>query len=690
MSGAEDPAARAAALRDLVDEANYRYYVLDQPTVDDIVYDDWMRELQAIEEAHPELATPDSPTQRVGATPAERFAPVAHRQQMLSLGNARGEDELRDWHRRIQSILAEEGLADHPVAMVVEPKVDGLAVSLTYRDGVLETGATRGDGVTGEDITQNIRTIRSVPMHLRLEEGERPPAVVEVRGEVYLPLAAFAELNASRAEQGLPTFANPRNSAAGSVRQLDPRLAAERPLAIWCYGIGYAEGLELSRQWDALAWLRAHGFRISPDIALHDDIEAVATACAEWEARRARLDFDIDGAVVKVDETDLQRRLGSVGRAPRWAVAYKFAPTTATTTLRDIQVNVGRTGALVPFAVLDPVSVGGATVRLSTLHNQEDIARKDLMIGDRVIVQRAGDVIPQVVAPLPQDRDGTERRFEMPERCPACGTPVVQPPGEVQIRCPNVTACPAQIVQTIIHFASRNAMDIEGLGEKTVAKLYDEGLVADVADVFRLAERREELIALDGFQATSVDNLLEAIERSKERPWERVLYALGIRHVGEITAQALARVAPSAASLEEAAADAGSERVETAEGVGPVVAGAIRDWLGSESNRAVLHRLGELGVTMEGEPAPAPGEGPLAGRSVVITGGLDSLSREEAKRAVAAAGGKATSSVSRSTAFVVVGRDPGSKLERAEKLEIPVVDEERFLEILSGRAEPPG
>jgi DNA ligase (NAD+) len=353
-------------------------------------------------------------------------------------------------------------------------------------------------------------------------------------------------------------------------------------------------------------------------------------------------------------------------------------------------VNVGRTGALVPFAVLDPVSVGGATVRLSTLHNQEDIARKDLMIGDRVIVQRAGDVIPQVVAPLPQDRDGTERRFEMPERCPACDTPVVQPPGEVQIRCPNVTACPAQIVQSMIHFASRNAMDVEGLGEKTVAKLYAEGLIADIADIYRLADRREELIALEGFQAISVDNLLEAIERSKARPWERVLYALGIRHVGEITAQALARVAPSAAALEAAAADEESGLLEAAEGIGPVVAGAIRDWLGSESNRGVLHRLGELGVTMEGEPAPPPGEGPLAGRSVVITGGLDSLSREEAKRAVAAAGGKATSSVSRSTAFVVAGRDPGSKLERAEHLEIPVIDEEAFTAILEGRAEPPG
>ncbi len=677
----------------MIDDANHRYYVLDQPSVDDAVYDDWLRELQELERDHPELVVPDSPTTRVGAAPATRFAPVAHRLQMLSLANARGEDELRDWHRRATAILAEEGLGEGGVAMVVEPKIDGLAVSLTYRDGLLETGATRGDGVTGEDITQNLRTIRSIPMRLRVAPGEAPPALVEVRGEVYLPLAAFADLNASRAAAGLPTFANPRNSAAGSVRQLDPRDAAERPLAIWCYGIGYSEGLDLPTHSDALEWLRAHGFRVSPDVARHDDIGDVARACRAWEERRPRLDFDIDGAVVKVDDLDLQRRLGSVGRAPRWAVAYKFAPTTATTRLDDIQVSVGRTGALVPFAVLAPVSVGGATVRLATLHNQDDLARKDLMIGDRVIVQRAGDVIPQVVAPLTQDRDGSEQRFAMPTECPACGTPVVQPPGEVQIRCPNVTACPAQIQQSLFHFASRGAMDIEGLGEKTVARLFDEGLVRDLADIYRLDEHRDELIALEGFQATSVDNLLASIERSKARPWERVLYALGIRHVGEITAQAVAGVAPSVETLIEAADDDDDAPgvLESAEGVGPVVAGAIRDWLGSAQNRAVLDRLAAAGVTMVGAPAAARApDGPLAGRSVVITGGLEGFSRDEAKRAVVAAGGKATSSVTGATAFVVAGRDPGTKLAKAESLGLPVLDEEAFRAILEGRVPPPG
>ena len=688
-----NPAARAAELRRLIDDANHRYYVLDQPSVDDVVYDDWLRELQALEHDHPELVVPDSPTMRVGAPPATRFAPVAHRLQMLSLANARGEDELRDWHRRAATILADEGLADSAVTMVVEPKIDGLAVSLTYRDGLFETGATRGDGVTGEDITQNLRTIRSIPMRLRVASGASPPALVEVRGEVYLPLAAFAELNASRAAAGLPTFANPRNSAAGSVRQLDPRDAAKRPLAIWCYGIGYSEGVELATHSDALAWLAAHGFRVSPHVARYDDIGDVAGACRTWEERRARLDFDIDGAVVKVDDLDLQRRLGAVGRAPRWAVAYKFAPTTATTRLDDIQVSVGRTGALVPFAVLAPVSVGGATVRLATLHNQDDLARKDLMIGDRVVVQRAGDVIPQVVAPLTQDRDGSERRFVMPNECPACGTPVVQPPGEVQIRCPNVTACPAQIQQSLLHFASRGAMDIEGLGEKTVARLFDEGLVLDLADIYRLSGHREELIALEGFQATSVDNLLAAIERSKARPWERVLYALGIRHVGEITAQAVAGVAPSVASLIAAAqADdaAPRELLESAEGVGPVVAAAIRDWLGSDQNRAVLDRLAAAGLTMEGAPAPRATDGPLAGRSVVITGGLEGFSRDEAKRAVVAAGGKATSSVTRSTAFVVAGRDPGTKLAKADSLGLPVLGEDEFRAILDGSAPAPG
>ena len=680
------PAERAAELRGLIDEANHAYYVLDQPTVDDAVYDDWMRELQALEEAHPELATPDSPTQRVGAAPSERFAPVRHRRQMLSLANARGPDELGAWYRRARAVMEQEGLGSREVRFVVEPKIDGLAISLTYEDGRFVQGATRGDGVVGEDVTANLRTIHAIPQRLRAPDGREPPAVVEVRGEVYLPLAAFADLNAARAEAGLPTFANPRNSAAGSLRQLDPRATAERPLAIWCYGVGHVEGLEVASQSEALAWLREAGFRVHPDIRAVDTIEEVQAECAAWEERRGAVDFDIDGAVVKIDEVAVQARLGAVGRAPRWAIAYKFAPTTATTKLNDIMVSVGRTGALVPFAVLEPVSVGGATVRLATLHNQEDVARKGLLVGDTVIVQRAGDVIPQVVGPLTQERTGQERPWSMPERCPACDTPVVHPPGEVQIRCPN-RSCPAQIQQGLFHFASRGAMDIEGLGEKTVHRFFEEGLVRSFADIYELHRHRERLIGMDGFKDVSVDNLLAAIERSKERPWSRLLYGLGIRHVGDVTAEAVTAVVPSLDRLLAARED--PQTLAQAEGVGPVVAESIMEFLSSESNLELLERLRRAGLTVESDQPPPSGDGPLTGLSVVITGGLDAYTRDEAKRAVVAAGGKVTGTVSRSTAFVVAGVDPGSKLQKAESLGVPAVDEPGFLRILSGEAPPP-
>lgn len=678
------PAERAAELRALIDEANHAYYVLDLPTVEDIVYDDWMRELEALEAADPALRTPDSPTQRVGAPPSARFAPVRHRSPMLSLANARGAEELAAWYRRARSIMEQEGLGDREVGFVVEPKIDGLAIALTYEDGLFTQGATRGDGVVGEDVTANLRTIRAIPQRLRMPGGAPPPPVVEVRGEVYLPLAAFADLNAARAEAGLPTFANPRNSAAGSLRQLDPAATAERPLSIWCYGIGYAEGLSVASQSEGLDWLRSVGMRVNPEIGVVSGLDEVQAACEAWEARRGAVDYDIDGAVVKIDPVDVQDRLGVVGRAPRWAIAFKFAPTTAVTRLNRIMVSVGRTGALVPFAELEPVSVGGATVRLATLHNQEDVARKGLMIGDMVIVQRAGDVIPQVVGPLTQERTGEERPFVMPDRCPACGTPVVQPPGEVQIRCPN-RSCPAQIQQGLFHFASRGAMDIEGLGEKTIRRFFDEGLVRSFADIYDLHRHRERLIAMDGFKDVSVDNLLAAIERSKERPWSRVLYGLGIRHVGDVTARAVVAVAPSLDALLQADA----ESLAQAEGVGPVVAESIREFLTSQDNRELLERLRAAGLTMVADVPAVPADGPLTGRTVVITGGLEALSRDDAKRAVAAAGGKATGSVSRATSFVVAGADPGSKLEKATTLGVPVVDEQAFLAILSGERPPP-
>lgn len=678
------PAERAAELQALLEEANHRYYVLDDPSVEDITYDDWLRELQDIEAAHPELVTPESPTQRVGAPLSGRFPEVRHRRPMLSLGNARGAEELDAWYRRARTVMEQEGMGGRDVRFVVEPKIDGLAIALIYEEGRFVSGATRGDGVTGEDVTANLRTIRAIPTRLRLPGGAAPPAVVEVRGEVYLPLAAFAELNATRAEQGLPTFANPRNSAAGSLRQMDPALTATRPLSIWCYGIGYSDGLDLPTHSAALAWLRDAGFRVNPDVSVLDDIAAVKAECERWQARRGEVDFDIDGAVVKIDEIDVQERLGAVGRAPRWAIAYKFPPTTAVTTLTDIMVSVGRTGALVPFAVLEPVSVGGATVRLSTLHNQEDVARKGLLIGDRVIVQRAGDVIPQVVGPLTQERTGGERPFVMPERCPACDTPVVQPPGEVQMRCPN-RSCPAQIQQALGHFASRGAMDIEGFGEKTVQRFYDEGLVRSFADIYDLHLHRDRLIAMEGFKDVSVDNLLRAIEASKARPWSRLLYGLGIRHVGDVTAEALVAVTPSLDALLEADA----EVLAQADGVGPVVAESVREFLASDANREQLERLRAAGLTIAAE-APAPrADGPLTGLSVVVTGGLDTLSRDDAKRAIAAAGGKMTGSVSRSTAFVVAGADPGTKLQKAESAGVPVIDEAAFLAVLEGSTPPP-
>ncbi len=679
-----DPAGRVAELRELIDAANHAYYVLDQPTVADSDYDDWMRELEALEGAHPELASDESPTRRVGAAPATRFAPVEHRRQMLSLANARGAEELAAWWRRARSVMEQEGMGSRETTFVVEPKIDGLAISLTYEDGRFTQGATRGDGVTGEDVTANLRTIRAIPARMRLPDGTPPPAVVEVRGEVYLPLAAFAELNATRAAAGLPTFANPRNSAAGSLRQIDPAATAERPLSIWCYGIGYSEGLDLPSHTAALDWLRAAGFRVNPDIRVVGDIEAVHAECVSWEERRGSVDFDIDGAVVKIDDVDVQERLGAVGRAPRWAIAYKFPPTTAVTRLDGIMVSVGRTGALVPFAQLEPVSVGGATVRLATLHNQDDVARKGLMIGDRVIVQRAGDVIPQVVGPLVQERTGDETPFVMPDRCPACDTPVVQPPGEVQMRCPN-RSCPAQIQQGLFHFASRGAMDIEGLGEKTIRRFYEEGLLASFADIYDLPAHRDRLIAMEGFKDVSVDNLLAAIEASKARPWPRLLYGLGIRHVGAVTAEALVAVAPSLDAL--LAADV--ETLARAEGVGPVVAESVREFLSSDANVELLERLRAAGLTVVHDVPAAPADGPLTGRTVVLTGGLEAWSRDDAKRAVTAAGGKVTGSVSKSTSFVVAGVDPGSKLAKAESLGVPVLDEAGLLAVLSGESPPP-
>jgi DNA ligase (NAD+) len=530
---ATTPEKRAEELRRELALHNRRYYVLDDPLIGDDEYDALLDELRAIEAEHPELRTPDSPTQRIGAPPLDRFEQVEHHEQMLSLGNARNEEELRAWENRLANYLKRLDMTAAEFSYTTEPKIDGLAISLTYEDGVLVRGATRGDGRVGEDVTQNLRTIGSVP--LRIVDA---PELIEVRGEVYLPIPAFKALNERRAEAEEPTFANPRNSAAGSIRQLDPALAAERPLSIWCYGVGALRGLDLATHMDEVEWLGERGFKVNRDTAHHQGVEGVVERCHWWEERRESLDYEIDGVVVKIDERALWRELGVVGREPRWAIAWKFPPTTATTRMNGVVWNVGRTGHLVPFAMLEPVHVGGVTVSTATLHNEEDLARKDVRVGDEVVVMRAGDVIPQVVSPLVQKRKKGARKPKPPKKCPACGTETVKPEGAVFTICPNRTGCPGQSFQHVKHFVSKGAMDIDGFGEKQAMRFLEEGLIADVADVYALSEA--QLTAMDRFAETSARNLLAAIDSSRERPFKRVLYALGLPGVGYVTAEALA------------------------------------------------------------------------------------------------------------------------------------------------------
>ncbi len=667
---------RAAQLRREIEQHDRRYYVLDDPVISDPEYDDLMRELRRIEEENPQLLTPDSPTQRVGGRPLERFEPVRHPMPMLSLANARDEEELRAWHKRVTSLLTREGMEDADLRYVTEPKVDGLAVSLVYENGVFVRGATRGDGEVGEDVTANLRTIKSIPLTIPTKGRERPPRLVEVRGEVYLPLADFARLNEQRAAEGLPTFANPRNSAAGSIRQLDPKLAAARPLSILCYAIGASEGLELGAQYEALEWLRGHGFRVNRDVALRDSLEDVVATFREWEERREQLDFEIDGVVVKIDDFDVQQRLGVVGREPRWAIAFKFSPTTAVTKLREIAVNVGRTGNMVPFAVLDPVVVGGVTVGKATLHNEEDIWRKDIRAGDEVVIMRAGDVIPQVVSPVTQRRDGSEQAYVPPKKCPACGTKTVKPEGEVWTRCPNRSDCPGQILQALKHFVSRGAMDIEGFGEKLVLRFYEEGLVRSLPDIYDLTVERVE--QLDGFQRKSAENLIASIESSRSRPFPRVLYALGIPGIGGVNAGALAAHFGSIDALMEA----NEEQVAEVDGIGPVLAGTIVETFAEPRNRELVEQLRAAGLQMEGVRRATGESQPLAGQTFVLTGTLERMSREQAIERIQALGGKVTGSVSGKTDYVVAGAEPGSKLDKARDLGRPVIDEAELEKLL--------
>ena len=663
------PEQRVEELRRALEYHGHRYYVLDDPEIGDDAYDALLDELRTLEAEHPELLTPDSPTQRVGGTPISKLEKVSHLQPMLSLANVRSAEELRAWIARMRSHLAREGIEDPDFSYVAEPKIDGLAISLIYRDGVLERGATRGNGEIGEDVTHNLRTIPSIP--LRIDDA---PPLVEVRGEVYMALSDFTELNERRAGQGLSTFMNPRNSAAGTIRQLDPALAAERPLSMWCYGIGASEGLSFASHWEGLEWLRTHGFRVNGDVKRLTAEDDVVAQCLSWQERRGALDFEIDGVVVKVDDLELQRRLGAVGRDPRWAVAWKFPPTTAVTHLHAVQWNVGMFGDLHPFAVLEPVHVGGVTVKLATLHNEEDLARKDIRSGDDVIVLRAGDVIPQVVSPAPHavenpDRSPPERP---PSRCPSCGTPTEKPEGRVFTRCPNL-GCPERRWQLLKHYAA--AMDIDGLGEKRVKALQDAGMIATVADYYRLT--KDLLLELDGMGDVSADNLLRSIEASRERPFGTVLYAIGIESVGGITGRNLAEHFRTLDAL----LDATPEQIAETPGIGPVVAELIGEQLAEPQRRELIADLRRF-VRTEAEGAP-PGDGALAGRTLVLTGTLPDLTREEATQRILAAGGRVTSSVSKKTDYLIAGEAAGTKLEKAERLGVPVLDEAGLLALLA-------
>ncbi len=668
---APDPGARAAELRTLLEHHGYRYYVLDDPEIGDHEYDALLDELRGIEAEHPELATPDSPTQRIGGEPVSDLVKVRHPEPMLSLANVRSAEELRAWIQRMRNHLAREGIEDPPFEYVAEPKIDGLAISLIYRDGAFERGATRGNGEIGEDVTHNLRTIGSIPLRL---EMENPPPLLEVRGEVYMSLPDFAALNERRAQAGLSTFMNPRNSAAGTIRQLDPKLAAQRPLSLWCYAIGVSEGLSLDTHSEALDWLRSHRFPVHPDVKKLSSEDDVVAQCRSWEQRRGSLEFEIDGVVVKVNQFELQRRLGVVGRDPRWAIAWKFPPTTAVTKLKQVGWNPGKFGDLHPYAMLEPVHVAGVTIKLATLHNEEDLARKDIREGEEVIVLRAGDVIPQVLSPAPHVAERSDRPPPPlpPERCPVCNTPTVKPEGAVFTRCPN-RDCPGRRWQLLKHYVG--AMDIDGLGEKQVSLFMDLGRVRTAGDFYRL--QADQIAEQSGFGSVSAEKLVAAVEASKRQPFGRVLYALGIEEVGAVTGRNLAQQFRSIDAL----LGASPEEIEQTPGVGPKMAHTIYDQLHEQQMEALIEDLRSEGLRFE-EEGPPPGEGPLADKTLVLTGTLPDLTREQATEMITAAGGKVTGSVSRKTSYVVAGETPGSKLAQAERLGVAVIDEAGLRELL--------
>ena len=657
---APEPAQRAADLRREIEGHDYRYYVLSNPIVTDAEYDALLRELRALEEAHPELVTPESPTQKPGGTFETTFAQVRHDVPMLSLANAFDREGLEGWETRNRKLAERDGFR-----YALEPKIDGLAIALKYAQGRLVCGATRGDGVTGEDVTLNLRTIADIPE--RLAE----PIDVEVRGEVYMEIAAFERLNERRGEAGEPLFANPRNAAAGSLRQQDPRVTKSRPLRFWSYAAVGLTGVDSHSA--ALARLRALGLPVYPDTEVVADLEGVWAYCERTEAGRAGMPFEIDGVVVKVDALRDQAELGAVGREPRWAIAFKFAPTQATTKLLGIQINVGRTGTLNPLALLEPVNIGGVTVSKATLHNEDEIARKGLMIGDTVIVQRAGDVIPQVVKSVPEKRTGAETAYVFPDRCPVCGSEVVRQEGQAMRYCTGGTACRAQLVEQLKHLASRRALDIEGLGAKVAEALVEQELVKDLADVFYLT--REQLLALERFGEKSADNLLASLEESKTRGLARVVFALGIHEVGEQTARALVDAFGSMEALEKATFEA----LQEVKGLGAVVARSVHEFFSEPRNRTTIEKLRAAGLPMVEEAAQAATTGPFVGQTYVFTGRMARMARPDAEALVARLGGKASGAVSKATTFLVAGEDAGSKREKAEKLKVQVLSEDEFL-----------
>jgi len=662
---------RIGELRKLVDYHNEQYFVFDAPEVSDAEFDALVRELRALEAEHPELVTPDSPTQRPGGRPAVTFAPVEHREPMLSLDNAFSRDELFAWGTRVQKLVP------GAIRYVAEPKLDGLAISLQYESGRFTIGATRGDGRTGENVTENLRTIKAIPARLK---GKRVPDQLEVRGEIFMPLAAFEELNRRQGEAGERLFTNARNAAAGSLRQKDSSITATRDLALFTYAIGAVKGGPRVRSHqELLAWLGELGFPVNPEIRAFDDLDDVYARCEEIEQQRHALGYEIDGVVVKVDDLGQRAEMGFTSRAPRWAIAYKFPPEEKTTLLRDIMVSIGRTGRATPFAVLEPVFVGGANVGLATLHNEDDVARKDVRPKDTVVVRRAGDVIPEVVGPVLAKRPPRTRRWKFPKVCPACGEPLVRIEGEANHHCVNVD-CPAQREQRLVHWAGRGALDIEGLGEERVHQFVEAGLLEDAADVYALTA--DKLVPLDRIGERSAQLLVDAVEGSKQQPLWRVLVGLGINHVGPTAAQALAR---RFSDIDEIAS-APEETITAVDGVGPIIARSIASWFEIDRNRRLVVRLREAGVNLTGDPSSGAVEtvdDSFTGMTFVLTGSLERRTRDEAAAEIAARGGKVTGSVSKKTSYVVVGESPGSKLAKAEQLGVATLDEDGFDALLA-------